>query len=554
MSGRASKERETTACDTCAKAKVRCEVGLQRGQCKRCARLDKACERQPPGAHKRKPTDKHWSRADILRLESKVDSVSNLLSVASQAPATDFRSPAIGTERTASSPTPPLYATCILPNGAEAVRLFNLFRLELSPYFPFVPVPPVETQVRMRNMNPLLDLAIMTVASQHDLQRQLDLARFMRQEISHAVLLRAEKNVALLQAILVFLGWNHVHHHLLGAQLFNLVHIMIAMVYELDLNKEPNKKSTTSAGAVSGLTEQIPELDRTLAERRAYLGVLYMSSVVKTYLKELEGIRFTKYAEICCQVLEEAKQYPSDAYLVRLVRLQQQADKVGRLLYSNDLEPWDGMSGPMSLTISSLEKETLELGSLVQFNLPQADILSLTYEVLKAYLYKISLDDRIWSPSTCPTTTTQRAHLLESCLAAIEKVIPCFFNLSPHCLLSIPYSTWAPVGHMMLTLSRLSAVNHGAWSSAYVSSILDFKTTCRRFAAKMDEVMAVGQDLSPPRHFSELFVMMRNKFKDLSGPADDGEETLLINTGFEDFDFMWDDWAMNGVFKDFNTY
>lgn len=51
------------------------------------------------------------------------------------------------------------------------------------------------------------------------------------------------------------------------------------MIYELDLNKEPNTRTKTAAGAVAALSDQTPDRDRTLDERRAYLGVFYLSSM-----------------------------------------------------------------------------------------------------------------------------------------------------------------------------------------------------------------------------------------------------------------------------------
>lgn len=75
MNARVSRRRETKACNTCAKAKVKCETEFRKDRCKRCVqpliawvcginiimtiperchRLDKICENQMPGAHSNK--------------------------------------------------------------------------------------------------------------------------------------------------------------------------------------------------------------------------------------------------------------------------------------------------------------------------------------------------------------------------------------------------------------------------------------------------------------------------------------------------------------------
>lgn len=179
--------------------------------------------------------------------------------------------------------------------------------------------------------------------------------------------------------------------------------------------------------------------------------------------------------------------------------------------------------------------------------------------MLKVHLFKVSLDDRLFLPPRSTTHTTnsppvpfdpRRAHLLESCLSTIQSLTSPLFSLPPQSLLSLPYPFWGPAGHMMLILSRLSEVHHGAWDPTYVSSTLDFKTTSRMFVAMLHDAMAVGREMSPPRYLPEMFVVLMNRFKELGGPAEGGSEGSAVGPDLGSADFLWDDWMMNGIIPD----
>ena len=93
------------------------------------------------------------------------------------------------------------------PTGQEADSLLTLFRTEMAPLFPFVPshegVPPIQ----LRHEKPILYMSMIMVACQSDTDRQLDIARLLRYEFSQAVMVRGEKSVALLQALLISIAW-----------------------------------------------------------------------------------------------------------------------------------------------------------------------------------------------------------------------------------------------------------------------------------------------------------------------------------------------------------
>lgn len=83
--------------------------------------------------------------------------------------------------------------------------LLQLFQDEMIPLFPFITIPLDTTPDQLRHEKPLLFMVVMMVASQSDVSRQLELAQLIRSDFSQAVLVRGEKSLGLLQALLVYI-------------------------------------------------------------------------------------------------------------------------------------------------------------------------------------------------------------------------------------------------------------------------------------------------------------------------------------------------------------
>lgn len=69
-----------------------------------------------------------------------------------------------------------------------------------------------------------------------------------------------------------------MHQHQ-GAGFLIPVHLAMAMVTELRIDEEAQPRSKISAGALRGIGNHETPPVRTLEERRAYLGVLWMASM-----------------------------------------------------------------------------------------------------------------------------------------------------------------------------------------------------------------------------------------------------------------------------------
>jgi hypothetical protein len=100
--------------------------------------------------------------------------------------------------------------------------------------------------------------------------------------------------------------------------------------------------------------------------------MLTLTERLSACIRDLEPIWYTRYTDECCRVVEEACQYVTDAYLVRLVRMTQIADRINRAFSYDDSDPSWGLSVPLGFSIRWLRVEVLQLKSSVPPDIPQS--------------------------------------------------------------------------------------------------------------------------------------------------------------------------------------
>jgi hypothetical protein len=85
--------------------------------------------------------------------------------------------------------------------------MLRTYRQEMMPLFPFVWISLDETPEKLFQERPMLYMAIMVVTCQENIEVQQKLAQKYREEIGRRIWTLTEKNLDLLQGILVFLAW-----------------------------------------------------------------------------------------------------------------------------------------------------------------------------------------------------------------------------------------------------------------------------------------------------------------------------------------------------------
>lgn len=204
-------------------------------------------------------------------------------------------------------------------------KLLATYRDEMAPYFPFVIVSPGTTPAQLRESKPFLWSVIRMVASYRSARSMWAQGYGVMSHISEHVLMRSERSLDLLQGIIVVLGWYH-YHCLMHAQLNNLAHLAMSLTADLGLNRHPAVTERVRLVKLTALPEA--PIVPTSEERRALLGVWYLSSVIAGGFGRIESMRYTRYVHACLLELERGRECESDAALVAMVRLQHLTERI----------------------------------------------------------------------------------------------------------------------------------------------------------------------------------------------------------------------------------
>lgn len=89
----------------------------------------------------------------------------------------------------------------------EADAILNLYRSEYSPKFPFVPIAPEVTAIGLFESRPFLFRVIVQMIAPQGAGTQREVAQWIRQHIAKHVVTQQERQIELLQGLLLYIAW-----------------------------------------------------------------------------------------------------------------------------------------------------------------------------------------------------------------------------------------------------------------------------------------------------------------------------------------------------------
>ncbi|KAK5109973.1 hypothetical protein LTR62_006340 [Meristemomyces frigidus] len=522
------------SCTTCSKAKAKCVRLSGREICDRCARLSKTCTSKEPVTRKRKSL-KSSRAAQLAKLESKIEHLVNTLSTyPSTLNTTGNPSPPLSqhdfdndsgrrrrdeilatlcadhdecddaegrSSTSTSSPTecdvagtnfrvpmvPPndkkVYDMLGMP-VSEAEILLDRYKRLMAPSLPFVLIAPDVTAQQMREQKPLLLHAIVTVTCFHDLAKQQALVRTLMRDITERILMTNEKNIGVVQALLVFVAWYHPHIFW-GQQVNNLLHLAIAMTNDLGIDRAPGTCPSDFKAATSKAVQDPAPITKsvTMEEIRALSGVYYLTSMLASSFQKLDPVSWTSFLDKSLMTLAETREHESDLLLVQLMRLQHLAQ---------DTQTTGSSSAPVQMYVKSF---TTELAALRQHD-PCAGsantLLELQYLTTEILIWELSLTDLQENKSTA-----QRTHIdgLYSCISAIKRYMAVINALPINAYLTLPFSIFGQFAHAFIVLTKIAALEDiQGWDMATLHQSLDFAATVEQAALRFDAATTSSPD------------------------------------------------------------
>ncbi|KAI9664896.1 MAG: hypothetical protein M1821_006344 [Bathelium mastoideum] len=254
-----------------------------------------------------------------------------------------------------------------LLNAARAEGLVEKFKTLKMPSFPFVVIPAGKTATALREESPFLFLAIITACLEDDTILQRRIADEVRSAISTRIIMANEKSLELLQGLLVYLAWYYYHFAPKRHQMYLMLNLARALVFDLCLDKSPNTNAQ-ELGILMEIKARLSEehkvdvCDDVANGRRAVLGYYYLSSALCICRRGL-AMKYTPWIDECCRSLKEWAQYPTDTLIEPLVRTRTLHQNIcDTLLENGDSACQSDSVLEMAQSAFQKELETLQAG------------------------------------------------------------------------------------------------------------------------------------------------------------------------------------------------
>ncbi|MCJ1437433.1 hypothetical protein MMC27_006820 [Xylographa pallens] len=391
----------------------------------------------------------------------------------------------------ASSSTAESDLRFLLPEYAEAPEhiasrhspdsLLTLFQCHIASRFPFVLIPATVTASQLNRDKPFLLKVILMVAAFHDQQVQTTRVDEIMEYLSSHVLIRSEKSLDLLQGLLILIAWYQSHIGV-ARRLMVIMQLARSLLVDLGLNKDAMTKArfVQSHASIMVFSQDMPSQDMaTLEERRAFLGLTYLTSAIALYIDFMDDYPFPLYADTCLNVLEESAEYPSDEYLIQLVRLQHIAEEISQALPRYDLELPHRSASQIALCIRTLQAKLEGFRSNLPTHLQQdRNVLIVLTETALSIPF----------PS--------RQATLHACLTSVHGFLYSLFSVPTFEYPKLTYISWLQLYRTIIVLSKLSSFESDDWDPTHVRGVVDLSLILDGIIARFEELQETRGQLA----------------------------------------------------------
>ncbi|KAL4992686.1 hypothetical protein BDW68DRAFT_148568 [Aspergillus falconensis] len=480
------------ACEKCRLLKVKCVRGEAGKPCVKCTKAKSQCKVPEPKQRVRQGRMK----PRLADLETKITDLLGLLSQANAAPTVDGNgsiegaAPVASTARTVSqnqdqvggewldygvfgevnmdlaqtldptiarssdmvwaapTSTDSSWITDLGLSLAVLEHLLDGFR-SFASYFPFVVIPAGWSVASMAQDRPFLLLSAVTCASSRYGSLQQALAEELKETLGHRVVIAGEKDLDILQGLLVHLAWFHFYLSPRSRQTYQYLQMAISMVVDLGLEQR-------IADMIEGQTTPDSLCSREAC--RAYLGCYYLSSVIASATSKPDNFHCSEHVLRCSRLLQQEQELPTDEFIYPVIRLQQFTQEVCDI-YQQGYFPISG-SHPERFT-ARLEEWWSSLSSSTQ----RAVILTSGYHAVKIRIYEMGLVYKYGrgkqSPAGVPgdsmTPSSSRVTLnLTKSLICAKEFLDIFMAIPEGEHDKLPLSVWYQLILAVIVLYKLS--------------------------------------------------------------------------------------------------
>ncbi|KLU82336.1 hypothetical protein MAPG_01409 [Magnaporthiopsis poae ATCC 64411] len=377
-------------------------------------------------------------------------------------------------------------------NGQEARAALDTYRNIYQPDFPFVPISKKTSPAALFAKSPLIfrAIAICCVHQAPSLQREGD--RWFRSHIAQRVVVNGEKNLELLQSIIIFFAWCD-YRYFIHPKGTALLHLAMGLVMELGLNKPPVASHTQKHHAMVDEAFQKFPTSRMRAsysreDMRSLLGAFYCSTLCATLFRREHYLPYTDFVDQCCTELLENEEHPTDRALVTIVRMLCLVRRAHALLPG--AHPFPEM--PLVLTpsvaigLAALRRELDELAtSFPAHDIATSHFLRLHYHASIVAMHEPAIYARSLPAATAPLGPNnlpglKRGDALWHCLRAANDYVEAYLEIPAELVGLQPLPHTALMNLCIMAATRLLFLQDGDWDAIAARRIFDFPAVISR--------------------------------------------------------------------------
>ncbi|KAH7211548.1 hypothetical protein DER44DRAFT_766398 [Fusarium oxysporum] len=502
------------ACSNCSRAKAKCvwpatdDEDLEPETCQRCFKNSLVCSRSH-SVSKRKRGKATQSKV----IEQKLDNIMALLNrernqpiePSSSLPSNGFTPAVIQTSRQDMTSAPSLHSPASYPQQdsfinivpgfqvsfTEAGQVLQEYMTEMLPQFPFVPLPSLDAY-NLYNRKPLLLKTILWVCRPPALEAYAAFEDWFRQHVAYQTVVRMNKSLEIVQALLVFFAWNDIFFYAKSKDT-SLLQLAIGLLADLGLHKRPSTTNLAFGSIVDDAADLRndlqPQPGHSSDDRRAALGVYYIASIRCSILGKLSGVEYTPRLDECTRQLLQDQEYPTDLLLVSLVQIRQIAIKVNDAFGNTGDTLGDKSSGSVrAIVVASIRNELDTFTNSLPEHLQSNHLLRSHCAAVRIRLLEPANHGNRHDPLE---PTHLRCRAMWDCLESTQALIDAFLLIP---IESYPSLTFISILHLALAIIkafRLLCVEDQAWDLHTAQAMYNLPDILQRLSKLFDEASRI---------------------------------------------------------------
>ncbi|KAL4956321.1 hypothetical protein BDW69DRAFT_203445 [Aspergillus filifer] len=326
--------------------------------------------------------------------------------------------------------------------------LLSKYLVYKQPQFPFVIVPPGTTVSALRRESPFLLLCMLTASLEENPSLQDELEVHVRKEIATRIVVGIERDMDILQGLLVHAAWYHYHWRTYHTHGYMLLQMTVMVVIDLGLDRQEGfrMRAIPLEGSSNWTKEAVSQ---SSAEQRALLGCYYLCSSLSLFRRQLH-MRHTPWIDRCAELLGEQPTYATDARLKALVDVQLLMHQ-SRLLFDDHRRCSNQPASPIGEQVAELIAKQAQMRELLASAGAESN-WSLRIELAGAPA--LILGQALGGQRH--VSELEKANELTGLTASAHHAIDTFLAVPSSLIIHLPASAHATTWFCLLALSKLS--------------------------------------------------------------------------------------------------